>query len=87
MAEGIQIEKTLPLWLRDVVGGPQRAREYLGEIRAEMRRVTWPARQEVYGTTVVVIVTVFVFGLYFFVVDFGLHGAMEEILERLRGLL
>ena len=91
MAEGIQGEKTLPPWLReladDVLNGPQRARDYLGEIRAEMRRVTWPARQEVYGTTVVVIITVFVFGIYFFLVDNGVRRAMEEILEGLRGVL
>ena len=34
-----------------------------------MKRVTWPNRKQVEGTTVVVIVAVFAFAAYFAVVD------------------
>jgi preprotein translocase subunit SecE len=44
-------------------------REYLIDIRAEMKRVTWPSRTKVESTTVVVIVSVFAFALYFKAVD------------------
>ncbi len=44
-------------------------REYLIDIRAEMKRVTWPSRAKVESTTLVVIVSVFAFALYFKVVD------------------
>ncbi len=35
-----------------------------------MRLVTWPSREQVRSTTVVVIATVFFFGVYFGVVDY-----------------
>jgi len=44
-------------------------REYLNDIRSEMRRVTWPSRTQVESTTLVVILSVFVFAAYFTVVD------------------
>jgi preprotein translocase subunit SecE len=48
---------------------PQRIKDYYEELRNEMKRVTWPSRKQVEGTTAVVILTVFIFGAYFFVVD------------------
>ncbi|TAM84801.1 MAG: preprotein translocase subunit SecE [Acidobacteria bacterium] len=42
---------------------------YVKDVRAEMKRVTWPGKQEVYGTTVMVIITTFLFGFYFMICD------------------
>ncbi|HOJ26477.1 MAG TPA: preprotein translocase subunit SecE [Candidatus Saccharicenans sp.] len=42
---------------------------YLKDVRAELKKVTWPSRKEVYGTTVVVIVAVLFFGFYLFFID------------------
>lgn len=44
-------------------------RAYLGDIRSEMKRVTWPNFEKVQSTTLVVIVSVFIFAAYFKVVD------------------
>ena len=44
-------------------------REYIGDIRSEMRRVTWPSRKQVESTTLIVILSVFAFAAYFKVVD------------------
>jgi preprotein translocase subunit SecE len=44
-------------------------RQYLIDIRAEMKRVTWPSRAKVESTTLVVIVSVFAFAVYFKVID------------------
>ena len=44
-------------------------RQYLTDIRAEMKRVTWPGRKKVESTTLVVIVSVFAFALYFKIID------------------
>ncbi len=44
-------------------------REFYVETRLEMKRVTWPTRKQVQATTIVVIVTVFFFGAYFYVTD------------------
>ena len=39
-------------------------RNFLVEVRNELKRVTWPSRKEVYATTMVVIVTSIFFGVY-----------------------
>lgn len=42
---------------------------FLREVRAELKKVTWPKRKEVQGTTIVVIVTCFIFGFFLWAVD------------------
>ncbi|MDE3188837.1 MAG: preprotein translocase subunit SecE [Acidobacteriota bacterium] len=58
---------------------------FLSDVRAEMRKVVAPTRKEVQATTSVVIVTVFLFGFFFFVVDFIFNKALHEVLTRLGG--
>jgi preprotein translocase subunit SecE len=45
-----------------------------------MRRVTWPNRKQVEGTTGVVIFSVFAFAAYFAVVDAILSKGVKEVL-------
>jgi preprotein translocase subunit SecE len=68
--------------LRAPLGWWQRWREFFAEVRAEMKRVTWPTRKEVYATTVVVILTSAFFGLYLFGVDLVLNAAVQQIFQR-----
>jgi preprotein translocase SecE subunit len=49
---------------------PTRVRTYIEEHRREMRLVTWPNSEQVRGTTIVVILTVAFFGVYFGLVDY-----------------
>jgi preprotein translocase subunit SecE len=58
---------------------------FLSDVRAEMRKVVTPTRKEVETTTAVVIVTVFLFGAFFFVVDLIFNRALHEVLTRLGG--
>jgi preprotein translocase subunit SecE len=55
--------------MADIKVWVQNTKDYVGELRAEMRRVTWPNRKQVEGTTAVVIVSVFLFAGYFAVID------------------
>ena len=48
---------------------PKRLNSFLHDVRAEMDKVSWPSWNDVRSTTVVVIVTVAFFGLYFLVAD------------------
>jgi preprotein translocase subunit SecE len=48
---------------------PQQIKSFYNDVRTEMKKVTTPSLKEVQATTAVVIVTVFIFGVYFFVVD------------------
>ena len=54
---------------------------YITDVRAEMKRVTWPGKQEVYGTTVMVIITTFLFGFYFMICDEAFRRLIEFILN------
>ena len=59
-----------------------RARRFLSEVRNEMSRVSWPSRREVWATTLVVILTSAVFGLYLFLVDLGLSAAIGWVFRK-----
>jgi preprotein translocase subunit SecE len=48
---------------------PTRFKDYIEELRMEMRKVTWPSWKQVRATTAVVIASVFLFAAFFFVVD------------------
>ena len=65
--------------------GPGRLVEFIGEVRAELKRVTWPSQAEVYATTVVVILTSLVFGLYLFGIDLLLNSAVQRLFQRFGG--
>ena len=52
---------------------------FVGDLKVEMKKVTWPGKNEVYGTTVVVLVTVVIFGVYLFLVDFSLQVAINQL--------
>ena len=52
-----------------VTAGPGRLMLFLKETRAELRKVVTPTRKEVQATTIVVLVTVFLFTSFLFVVD------------------
>ena len=49
------------VWVKDT-------KDYFNDLKLEMRRVTWPNRKQVEGTTAVVILSVFAFAAYFAVV-------------------
>ena len=64
-----------------VKGWPQRIKSFYNDVRTEMKKVTTPSMKEVQATTTVVIITVFIFGAYFFVVD-GVIGRSLDALFR-----
>jgi preprotein translocase subunit SecE len=49
---------------------PERIKTFYNDVRTEMRKVTAPSWKEVRATTAVVVVTVFIFGVYFWVIDY-----------------
>ena len=59
---------------------------FLRDVRAEMRKVVTPSWKEVKVTTSVVIVTVFLFGVFFFVVDYVFRVSVHALLGKLGGL-
>ena len=61
------------------MGWFNRFRQFLTEVVAELKKTTWPSRREVYGTTVVVIVTVMICAVYLWVVDMILNAGMDRV--------
>ena len=61
------------------MGRLKRLRQFLVEVWSELKKTTWPGKTEVYGTTVVVIVTVLVCAAYLWVVDLILNAGMNAV--------
>jgi preprotein translocase subunit SecE len=67
--------------MADVKVWANNTKEYVNDLKLEMRRVTWPSRRQVESTTAVVIFSVFAFAGYFFVVDSVLAKAIKGVLN------
>ena len=59
----------------------RRAQEFIREVVAEFRKVTWPSRQELINSTVVVITVTVVAAVFLWGVDMVLAGIVERILR------
>jgi len=62
-----------------VTGTVSDTREFLHDVRVEMKQVTWPSREDVVSTTGVVIATVFFFGVFLGVVDWLVQMGVMRI--------
>jgi preprotein translocase subunit SecE len=88
-------ERSAPVRRRESSSGPamvekvketwNRFTSFLADVRAEMRKVVAPGRKEVEITTWVVVVAVFLFGLFFFIVDAIFRVGIDQILTKLGG--
>jgi preprotein translocase subunit SecE len=63
---------------------PDKIKSFYNEVRTEMRKVTWPSWKEVRGTTTVVIITVFIFALYFGIIDFIIQHGVTALFNHFR---
>ena len=59
---------------------------FLSDVRSEMRKVVTPSTAEVKTTTTVVIITVFVFGVFFMVSDWVFRAGVNTLLNKLGGM-
>jgi len=57
----------------------ERLREYGKDVRGELAKVSWPTREELRDSTVVVIVTVLLVAAFIGIVDQGLNRAVALI--------
>jgi preprotein translocase subunit SecE len=53
---------------------------FLAEVRAEVRKVTWPTRAEALGGTAVVVVVVLVMALFLGIVDAILSKIVQSLI-------
>jgi preprotein translocase subunit SecE len=62
---------------------PERVKTFYNDVRTEMRKVTTPSFKDVRATTTVVIITVFLFGLYFWAVDNTIGSGINYLFKYL----
>jgi preprotein translocase subunit SecE len=73
----------------DSIGGklkswPLRVKAFYTDVRTEMKKVTSPSLKEVRATTLVVVITVAIFGLYFWVIDSLIAKGVNEVFKYFR---
>ena len=59
-----------------------RWRRFLSEVKNELARVSWPARREVWATTLVVILVSTLFGVYLYAVDLSISAGVRWVFNR-----
>ena len=67
--------------------GPRKLRElksFFSEVKAELKKVTWPSKNEVYSTTMVVIITTVFFGFYLYGLDLVMSQLFTRIITSLK---
>jgi preprotein translocase subunit SecE len=58
---------------------------FFGQVRAEMRKVTWPDRQQLRQATIAILVFVGVLGLVIYVMDLALQTVLVKAIPSLFG--
>ena len=59
----------------------QNIRNFFSQVRAEMMKVTWPNREELIGSTGVVLFTMFIMSTFIFFADLVVSQALKIILR------
>jgi len=59
----------------------EKTKQFLKEVKVEIKKVVYPSRDELVGSTKVVIVTVFIVSFYLGVIDLGLSKLVKMLLR------
>lgn len=59
----------------------EQTRQFVSEVNAEMKKVTFPTRDEVTATTVVVIITSILFAFFLWIADMAIIKTYEVTLR------
>ncbi|MEI7850719.1 MAG: preprotein translocase subunit SecE [Kiritimatiellales bacterium] len=54
---------------------------FLGEVKIELKKCTWPTRQELLGSTMVVVISVLILGVFVGLSDTVLMGLLRAVLR------
>ena len=61
------------------------AKQFLREVKQELKKVTWPSRKDALSGTAVVLVAVFVIATFLGIVDSGLSNLVRALLRQATG--
>ncbi len=57
-----------------------RFKKFLGEVKVEATKVSWPTREELRESTTVVIVAVFIISIFIYLVDIVIGKGVQAVL-------
>ena len=63
----------------------ENAKQFLREVKTELKKVTWPSRKDTVSGTLVVLVTVFIIAIFLGLVDSGLSYLINMLLKGATG--
>ena len=66
---------------RRVTSSLDNTKEFLHDVRVEMKQVTWPNREDVLSTTGVVIATVAFFGVFLALADWLIQPGVQRLFD------
>ncbi len=55
--------------------------KFLSEAKLELKKVTWPSKEEVKGSTIVVLTITAILGVYIGVIDFILSNIVKILIK------
>jgi len=70
------MEKKANLWVRVTT--------YLKEVRVELKRVSWPSKPDLYKTTIAVVISSVIFGVYLFALDAIFSAIFRQVIGLLK---
>ncbi len=81
---GVRIPPGLPIFIRYIMDKLKdlaaKIKQFLREVRAELRKVTWPTFKMAMASTSVVIVVTLIVSIFLGIVDFGLTRLIRLVL-------
>jgi preprotein translocase subunit SecE len=83
MAKTIVVADEQSTGIERLKARPRELKEFLQNVRSEMRKVVTPTRTEVQATTTVVLAAVFIFAAYFEVVDTIFGNGIHQLIQYL----
>ncbi len=66
-------------------GTVESVKQFLREVKTELKKVTWPSRKDTLSGTAIVLVTVFIIAVFLGVVDSGLSNIIKMLLRKATG--
>ncbi|NIM13120.1 MAG: preprotein translocase subunit SecE [Candidatus Aminicenantes bacterium] len=62
----------------------QRIKNYLTEVKGELKKVTWPSKNDLQKTTIAVIILSIIFGIYLTLIDLSFQEVVKGIISIFR---
>lgn len=69
-------------WREPMLSFAARSADYLRDVRAEVRKVTWPGWEDLRKSTIVIIIVVIIFGIVIGIMDWFFSKLLIDFLGR-----